>query len=238
MYLVTFHHYKEQKGKRWVTDLGALKPKPQFFFPIYPSIHLHLIPSPDRSAIPSVNQSITRPFILLLFSTQSDIIHPFHFTSPLISSFISHNHQTIPSVSQSAGTWYLPAIANPAEGCGRLAARRHTGELHLAALHGLLLHLHRGRLRGHQDGQRGHLVVRGVCVELAEVPALIGHADVGQLDAHQPRREEHHLETVVLQGWRVDGDDGERRVGERERDDVGLGWWREEKTRRERRWGG
>lgn len=44
--------------------------------------------------------------------------------------------------------------------------------------------------------------MRGISVELAEVAALIRHADVGQRDAHQPWREEHHLETVVLQGWR------------------------------------
>ena len=42
-------------------------------------------------------------------------------------------------------------------------------------------------------------MVRVVRVQLAEVAALVGHADVGQRDAHQPRREQNHLEAVVLQ---------------------------------------
>ena len=44
-------------------------------------------------------------------------------------------------------------------------------------------------------------MVRGIRVELAEVAALIRHADVGQCNAHQLCREEHHLEALVLQGW-------------------------------------
>lgn len=100
------------------------------------------------------------------------------------------------------GTWDLPAVADPAQAGGRFAPGRDAGELHVATLHRHLLHLHRGHLGGHQDGERGHLVVGGVRVELAEVTALVQDADVGEGDAHQPRREEHHLETVVLQGCR------------------------------------
>ena len=59
-------------------------------------------------------------------------------------------------------------------------------------------------------------MVSGVRVELAEVAALVRHADVGQSDAHQPRGEEHHLETVVLQGW----GGGQKQWGEEE---VGYG---------------
>ena len=127
----------------------------------------------------------------------------------LTSSFVSHHHHH-PTIHQSICqprpcTWYLPAVARPAQGGGRLAARHNAAELRLAAFHGLLLHLHRGRLWGDQNRERRDMVVRGICVELAEVAAFIRHADVGQCDAHQPWREEHHLEAVVLQGCGVEG---------------------------------
>lgn len=185
--------------------MAALEPKPLYF---YLSITLNCSESSDPSAFPSISLSITFPIMLPYFfntalSRRYYPAIPLHlrYFLPLVSSFISHNHPTIHQFvyQPHPSTWYLPAVANPAQGSSRLAARRHAAELHLAALHSILLHLHGGRLRWHQNRQRRHLVVRGVRVELAKIAALIPHADVGQCDAHQAWREEHHLEAVVLQ---------------------------------------
>lgn len=118
--------------------------------------------------------------------------------------------------SKDGQTWHLPAVPDPAQRGGRLAARRQAGELHLAPLHGLLPHLHRGGVGRDGHGQRGHLVVGVVGVELAEVAALVRHAHVGEGDAHQSGSEENHLETVVLQRWGG-------KEGERETDSIGGG---------------
>lgn len=193
------------------------QPKPLHFQPAVSSNCCET----SHPAFPSIGLSITSPIIpltyfpSLFFLTQhfSRRYYPpvlFHLphSLPLVSSFIFHNHLTIhqftcqrhhlPSLRPPL-TWYLPAVADPAQCGGRLAAWRHAAELHLATLHRCLLHLHHRCLGRHLDGERCHLVVGGVSVELTEVAALIEHADVGQRDVHQARREEHHLEAVVLQ---------------------------------------
>lgn len=178
-----------------------------FFTCFYQHIHL-LVP----------NQPINHSFFysaLNLWYHPTILLH-LPFITQLTPSFISNNHLSIHQSICQPCTCYLPSFTHPSQGGGRLAAWWHTGEFRLAALHSLLLHLHCGCLWGNQDRECRHLVVRGIRVELAEVSALIGHANVGQCDANQPLREEHHLETVVLQGW--NWAKTKKRVGE------GRGW--------------
>lgn len=193
-------------------------PQPRRTFPCSLIIHLFFTCFYQHIHLLVPNQPINHSFFysaLNLWYHPTILLH-LPFITQLTPSFNSNNHLSIHQSICQPCTCYLPSFTHPSQGGGRLAAWWHTGEFRLAALHSLLLHLHCGCLWGNQDRECRHLVVCGIRVELAEVAALIGHANVGQCDANQPLREEHHLETVVLQGW--NWAKTKKRVGE------GRGW--------------